>query len=407
MILILDTKLKRMSDETIDSYIYRICRNKDIGMYDLTWQDVGNILNKELELEYTESKYRKEYQAMQRGIDMMINKKADLEDQAEEMKLLKMELEMERKKKQTEAVYYNRILRENARQEMIYEKAADAISKVELKIPEFKPLKIQKQGEEWLLGFSDIHAYKYFESITNKYNKEILENRMNQLFGEIIYEIEKNNIQKLTILNGGDNLEGIIRQNQLQSLELGLIDTVIEFQRWLLEWLNQLSQYVHIRYIHLISANHSQIRPLGSKADQFPKEDLEKIIVNYINDMCKNNPRIEVVTPERDFVLFEMAGYNIIAHHGHRIKDASKYVEKMSRKLRIFIDYGIFGHLHNESFNTLDEGVDNDCEIIRLPSIMGTDIFADKLLKGAKPSAILLRFEEGKGRNQENKFILK
>ena len=214
-------------------------------------------------------------------------------------------------------------------------------------------------------------------------------------------------IQKLTILNGGDNLEGIIRQNQLQSLELGLIDTVIEFQRWLLEWLNQLSQYVHIRYIHLISANHSQIRPLGSKADQFPKEDLEKIIVNYINDMCKNNPRIEVITPERDFVIFEMAGYNIIAHHGHRIKDAGKYVEKMSRKLRIFIDYGIFGHLHNESLNTLDEGVDNDCEIIKLPSIMGTDIFADKLLKGAKPSAILLRFEEGKGRNQENKFILK
>lgn len=407
MILILDTKLKRMTDETVDSYIYRICRNKDIGMYDLTWQDVGNILNKELELEYTESKYRKEYQAMQRGIDMMINKKADLEDQAEEMKLLKMELEMERKKKQTEAVYYNRVLRENARQEMIYEKAADAISKAELNIPEFKPLKIQKQGEEWLLGFSDIHAYKYFESITNKYNKEILENRMNQLFGEIVYEIEKNNIQKLTILNGGDNLEGIIRQNQLQSLELGLIDTVIEFQRWLLEWLNQLSQYVHIRYIHLISANHSQIRPLGSKADQFPKEDLEKIIVNYINDMCKNNPRIEVITPERDFVIFKMAGYNIIAHHGHRIKDAGKYVEKMSRKLRIFIDYGIFGHLHNESLNTLDEGVDNDCEIIKLPSIMGTDIFADKLLKGAKPSAILLRFEEGKGRNQENKFILK
>ncbi|HSH50446.1 MAG TPA: hypothetical protein VK982_01855, partial [Bacteroidales bacterium] len=335
MILITETKLKRMSDETVDEYIYRVCRNKDIGMYDITWQDVGNILNSELELEYTESKYRKEYQAMQRGIDMMINKKADLEDQAEEIKLLKMELEMERKKKQTEAVYYNRVLRENARQEMLYERVERAISNAELIVPEFKPLQIQKQDEEWLLGFSDVHAYKYFESITNKYNKEILEHRMNKLLGEIIYEIEKNSIKELIILNGGDNLEGIIRNSQLQSLELGLIDTVIEFQRWLLEWLNQLSQFVNIKYIPLTSANHSQIRPLGSRAGQFPKEDLEKVIANYIYDMCKDNPRIEVVVPEYDFVLFEIAGYNVIAHHGHGIKNPEKYIDKMSRKLRV------------------------------------------------------------------------
>lgn len=402
----INPKLRRMSDETVDSYIYRLCRGKDTGLYDLTWQEVADILNTELGYDYTESKYRKEYQAMQRGIDMMVNKKATLEEMAEEIKLLKMELEIERKKKQTETVFYNRILRENARQEMLYERVASAINKAELKVPNFKPLESQKQDEEWLLGFSDIHAYKYFESITNKYDKKILEDRMNKLLGEVIHQIKHNNIRKLTILNGGDNLEGIIRNSQLQSLEIGLIDTVIEFQRWLLEWLNRLSEYVEIRYIHLISSNHSQIRPLGSKADQFPKEDLEKVIANYIHDMCKNNPRIEVVIPENNFVLFDMAGYNVVAHHGHRIKDAGKYIDKMSRKLRVFIDYGIFGHLHHEAIITHDEGTDNDCEIIKLPSIIGADIYADQILKGAKASAILLKFEKGKGRTQENKFIL-
>ena len=194
---------------------------------------------------------------MQRGIDMMVNKKADLEEYAEEIKTLTIELELERKKKQTEAVYYNRVLRENARQDMLYERVEQAIKKAEISVPEFKPLQIQNQDEEWLLGIADIHAYKYFESITNKYNKEILEQRMNVLLGELIKEIEKNNISKLTILNGADDLEGIIRNSQLQSLELGLIDTVIEFQRWLLEWLNQLSKYVEIRYIHLIASNHT------------------------------------------------------------------------------------------------------------------------------------------------------
>lgn len=395
-----------MSDEPITDYIYRICRGKDTGLYDLTWQEVAEILNSELGYDYTESKYRKEYQAMQRGIDMMVNKKATLEEMAEEIKLLKMELEIERKKKQTEAVFYNRVLRESARQEMLYERVAEAIKKAELKVPDFRPLETQQANEEWLLGFADVHAYKYFESITNKYNKEILEDRMSKLLGEVIHQIKHNKISRLTVLNGSDTLEGIIRNSQLQSLELGLIDTVIEFQRWLLEWLNRLSEYVEIRYIHLISANHSQIRPLNSKADQFPKEDLEKIIANYIYDMCKSNPRIEVIVPENDFVLFNIAGYNVIAHHGHRIKDAGKYIDKMSRKLRVFIDYGIFAHLHHEAIITHDEGIDNDCEIIRLPSIIGTDTYADKLLKGSKASAILLKFEEGKGRTQENKFIL-
>lgn len=395
-----------MSDEEESHYIYRVCRNKDMGIYDLTWKEVQDILNQELENEFTESKYRKEYQAMQRGIDMVDYSNTDTEEQMEEMKLLKMELEMEKKKKQTEAVYYNRVLREHSRQDMLFEKVADAVKTVELDIPKFEPLKIQRGDQEWLLGFSDIHAYKYFESITNKFNRDILEERMRALQAEVIQSIQDNNIQKLTVLNGGDSLEGMLRNSALQSLELGVIETVVEFQRWLVEWLNQLSKYVEIRYIHLISANHSEIRPLNSRAGQFPKEDMEIIIANYIKDVCRDNPRIEVVVPDDAFALFDMAGYQVLAHHGHGIRDRRKYIERMTRKLRIFLDYGIFGHLHHGEIKTMDEGSTNDCEIIGLPSIVGTDDYADSILEGAKSAAVLFRFEEGKGRNQENKFIL-
>lgn len=404
--MIIDIKHRKQSSESVDEYIYRLCRNKDVGVYDLTWKQVGDILNSELDEEYTESKFRKEYQAMQRGIDMITEKSIDTDEQMEEMKLLKMELEMKRKKVQTDSVYYNRILREHAREEMLFEKVSDAIKQVELNIPEFEPLKLQKNNQEWLLGFSDVHAYKYFQSITNSYSKKILERRMNQLLSEVIDSVKTNNIKKLTVLNGGDSFEGMLRISALKSLELGVIETVVEFQRWMLEWLNQLSKHVEIKYIHLISANHSEIRPLGTRAGQFPKEDLEMIIANYIYDMCKDNPRIEVVVPEDSFVLFDMAGYKVIAHHGHGVRNKRNYVERMSRKVREFIDYGIFGHLHHGEIKTIDEGIDNDCEIIGLPSIIGTDSYADSLLEGAKPSAVLFRFEEGKGRNQENKFML-
>ena len=403
---IIETKYKKQSSESIDEYIYRLCRNKDMDVYDLTWKNVGDILNQELEEEYTESKYRKEYQAMQRGIDMTISSNAETNEQMDELRLLKMEVEMERKKTQTESVYYNRILRENARQDMLFERVTDAIQKVELDVPTFSPLQVQKNNEEWLLGFSDMHAYKYFESITNKYNREILEDRMNKLMGYVIEKIQKENIEEITVLNGGDSLEGMLRISALQSLELGVVETVVEFQRWIVEWLNQLSKHVKIKYIHLISANHSETRPLNSRAGQFPKEDMEIIIANYIYDVCKSNSRIEVIIPDDAYVQFQMAGYNVIAHHGHGIRDRRKYIERMSRKLRVFLDFGIFGHMHHGEIKTIDEGLTNDCEIIGLPSIIGTDSYADSLLEGAKSSALMFKFEDGKGRTQENKFIL-
>ena len=40
---------RRMSDECEDDYVWRVCNNKQIGKYNLTWDEVGDILNSELE----------------------------------------------------------------------------------------------------------------------------------------------------------------------------------------------------------------------------------------------------------------------------------------------------------------------------------------------------------------------
>ena len=61
----LDFDYKRHKDEGILEYEYRICGYKDqIG----TWQDVADLLNEQLGQEYTESKYRKQYQEMNKII---------------------------------------------------------------------------------------------------------------------------------------------------------------------------------------------------------------------------------------------------------------------------------------------------------------------------------------------------
>ena len=50
---------QRYENESNEEVIYRICNEKEqIG----SWQRVADILNELLGFEYTESKYRKEYQ---------------------------------------------------------------------------------------------------------------------------------------------------------------------------------------------------------------------------------------------------------------------------------------------------------------------------------------------------------
>ncbi len=406
---ITEARFLRMKDESLEAYNYRVCRQKDLDIYDLTWKQVRDILNEVNDEVYGESKWRKEYQIVQKYLDG-VGEKTHLDTKVlEEIKQARVELEMERKNKHTESIYTNRVLREHGREVLLKERVIEAVANAEkLPLPDFLPLRKSSKGSsEYLLGVSDVHAYKNFISLTNEYSKEILEDRMASLIVEVAEIIEEQNIEKITVVNGGDSLEGLLRITALGMLEIGVMDTVVEFRRFMASWLKDLSKFVKIDYIHLISANHSETRPLNTRAGQMPGEDFEKDIANYIHDILIDNERINVIVPELGFHEWSMVGYEFIAHHGHGISaNPEKFIDKMTRKRRRFYDYGVFGHLHTESIKTIDEGVTNDCEILRLPSIVGSCTFADTILKGSKASAVMFRFTENKGRDREFKFIL-
>lgn len=404
-----EIKYKRMSDEKREDYIWRICSNKDNGLYELKWEDVKEILNSELGETYGESKWRKAYQHERRGYERAVEKNTDTQSELEELRLTKIEVDMASKKKQTEAIYTNRILREHAREEMLKDRVVSAISNAEkIPLPEFNPLEISNVGgKEYLLGITDIHAYKMFKSITNEYSKEILEDRMTELFDDVVLLVKQEQIETLVILNGGDNFEGLLRNSALAMLELGVIDTVVEFRRFIAKWLSDLSAYVKIKYIHLTSANHGEVRLLNMRAGQMPQEDFEKDIANYIQDILSENDRIEVIVPKTQYYHLKIAGQDVLCHHGHGIGNPKVYLDSMSRKLKVWFTSLIVGHLHSEKIETFYEDIDGgDIELLRLPSIVGSCTFSDKINKGAKSSAIIFRFDENKGRDREYKFVL-
>jgi len=197
-----------------------------------------------------------------------------------------------------------------------------------------------------------------------------------------------------------------LRISQMQQLKIGIVQQTIQFMRFIVSWLNELSKYVEITYYQAPYSNHSQIRPFGTKANEFASEDMEKIIFVYIHDILENNPRINIVECKEKYIIFKIFDYNVIASHGHDIRNVDTFLKDVSNKYRIFFDYGFFAHRHSGNIKVVNEGLTNNCEVINIPSVVGSDDYADQLLVGSKAGATLIEFTERQGKRKTYDIIL-
>ena len=123
---------KKSPDESELQYIWRMCSAKDAGVIELTWEELAEILNKELigdESEFLgESAYRKKYQQARAFYDEVFSKMIS-DEYHDQIAVQRRELQKERYKLQTEKLEYNRWLREDARDELFEERVIEAITK--------------------------------------------------------------------------------------------------------------------------------------------------------------------------------------------------------------------------------------------------------------------------------------
>jgi hypothetical protein len=401
-----DIKLKRQEHESALDWQYRLCKNKDT--YGLSWDALRDIFNEENGENFSQDKYRKWFYSFSQGVEYAATNNKNSDDVLDELELKKIELLEERKKLQAIRVEYNKIAREKSRKELMYEFVSEKIVEIgHLPSPTFKPLQTSNGKRGAILGFGDEHFGKQFISQNNEYNEKIYLSRMSKLLSETISIIEKENLDEITVLNGADSVEGMaLRVSQLTALQHGFIDQVIKYSRYKVEWLKELSKYVKVNYIHIPSANHTELRLHSSSRGEMPKEDVERIIAVYIHDMLKDNERINVPLYDEGIIDFELLGFSIAACHGHQLKGKKNAIKDISMLKRKFFDYLYVSHFHHGSSLTVGETETHNIEVIQLDSIMGSDEYSDSLMTGAKAGANISIYEEGKGRTISYNFVL-
>ena len=398
--------LHRQPGETAEAYELRMCGLKDV--LNKKWDEIAKIINDELGQDYSESRYRKQYartvgnvgSSPALGTGFVIDT-----DSLDQMVQAKTELAMERQKLQAEKLELTRQLRLQSRFELYYEKVAQAVA--QLPPPDFQPVCIGNHEMDYVLTISDIHYGSTYESESNTYSRAIAKARLENLCGQTIEFVMKNELSHLNVLSLGDLLQGLIHVSDIKLNDIPVVDCVVEISRLLAQFLNELSAYCYIDFYAVSAANHTQTRPLGSRASEFATEDLERIIVSYVSDMLMNNDRVSVHTDlSKDYITFDLFDSKCLCLHGHQVKNINSALKDYSALHQRFYSYLFMGHLHAAQEIVVGERDGHNCEVLISPALIGSCVYSDKILKGAKASAKIYGFDADHGHVSTTTFIL-
>lgn len=332
---------------------------------------------------------------------------SDDEEYLDKLRKEKEEIRKERIKLQTANIERNRLDRGESRHEMYYEYVGSVVET--LPPPEFNPILGEVSTDiNYLVGLADVHFGAKYKSINNEYSPEIAKERFEYLTGKLIEFIQEKQISKLSIVSLGDLIQGVLRLSDLKINDSSIVKATVEICRLIANMLNELSAYANIIYYHTPSANHTQLRVLNAKASELADEDLEYLMGNYIHDLCANNERITVRLAKEGegFIEIYIPGNEIIAMHGHQIKNVENAIKDLTILHKKFYDTVLLGHYHNGKEVPSHEGILGDAEVLISPSFVGSDPYSDSICKGSKASVKIYGFNRLFGHTETYKVVL-
>ena len=402
--------LKRLDGETENQTLWRIGKAKANGLLgDATWVDIADFFNKEFREDetqyYDSSAYRKRYKNFSDAYEELFSQENFTNEEMMTIEEHKRELEKAKIKLRTEKLEYNKWLREEARDELICEKICDEIkNNNSLIAPE--PIIVDKANRSAVLAFGDEHyateftIYGLYGEIINSYSPEIFEQRMWDLFYQVIDIIQKEELTTLYVFALGDFTDGILRCSQLMKLRYGVVEGTVKYANFIANWLNELSKYVKVKY-QMVYGNHSELRMLGQPKGTFKEENTGMFVREMIKTYLEGNPNFEMIINPTGLIFDNIEGLNVLGIHGE-VKNMENAIKDFSNTYNTNIQILLGGHMHHYKAETV--GINKD--VINVPSIIGIDDYSMSLNKTSNPGAVLFCIEENKGVTLEYKIKL-
>lgn len=370
-------KYQRYENESDEELIYRVCKDKDlIG----TWTDVADILNELLGQEYTESKYRKQYSAFVKMFNANENKFIDNDEYVKEIKLQQQELKKERQKLSDERVELNKQIREQARREsfedLIKRVVCENTEPITVSVPTVRARYVT--DNDILAHITDIHTGIEIDNFKNKFNQDVLKQRIEKYTQEILNVKRVHNSENCYLVVS-EILSGIIHNTLRIQNNMDLMEQFKYISELLASMFIELANEFNEVYVYTVMGNHSRISP--KKEDSLQGENMDILLPFYLKARLQNIYNIHICDNDicDDIAIFEIRGNKVCASHGNLDSPNNAY-QHFVGMFKIFPDIILLGHRHFNAITTVD-----GCKIIQSGSFCGTDDYALSIRKTGRP----------------------
>lgn len=373
--------------------IYRVCSAKEtIG----SWQEVADILNKLLDTEYTESKFRKQFQSFQKMLSANEHRILDDDNYLKEIQSQKDELYKIKRQVSDQRREYNKLLVSDARADHLMEKIIEAADRLNQSIPlKFTDYITDITDKEAVLFLSDWHYGMTTDNIWNTYNTKICKDRVKKLVVKAKDYITLNKAKILHVVLLGDAAHGAIHSSCRVSSEEDTCDQIMNVSEIMAQAIEELSFVTNEVKVYSCYGNH--LRTIQDKNDSIHSDNMEKMIPWWLNYRLQNNDKVSIIESEfKEFTKLNILGFNLCCVHGDldSIKQIGLVVNTIFSKLYgEEIHYTISGDKHH-----LEEFEQFGIESVIIRSLCGTDEYANnkRLYSYAGQTLMIFNKEDGR-----------
>lgn len=381
--------LKKEEFENDEQFIWRLCQAKDSGLLDMSWNEVADILNKELDMgdmPFTASAYRKPYQQAKRFHDAGVFGEID---ESSEIVAQRHELEKEKVKLRDERNELKRLLREQARKESFVEQVKRAVvDNVEHRIGHKD--KVYLQGDtDIVVTLTDLHTGIIIENSWNKFDEDVLKSRLGKYLNKIYEVSERHNVENAHVIIS-EIISGLIHTPLRIESNQNVIEQFLTAADLIADFLYELCGMVDTVHVYVTPGNHSRV--VANKNELAKAENFDNLIIPYIGAKLQNEKDIvfHLNDVEESMAVFSVRGSNVVAVHGDK-DDPKSVVSKITMMLDYRPDVIFLAHRHTNAMHT-----EYDTKVITSGCLSGSDNFCmDKRLRNRPEQVIAVVGDDG------------
>lgn len=392
-------RLRKSPDENLLQYQLRLFKNKDT--YDLSFQEITNLINEETGQNYGESKYRKYMTPFIDGYDFAIRNNLDIQDAMDELAKERKEFEIAKIQFQDQRREYRKYLRHEGRLKHLLKEMVDEFE-IEM---DKKPLdwfkRIEPTGSKraGVLMLSDLHNEMVTDNHWNTFNEDVFYERLNQVVNETIDYKFYHNLDELHIFQLGDLIEGSLhRLTRIKETETATraIQRVAEKLSEMIATL--ANTYPSVKF-YSVAGNHDRVA--SRKEEEIRTESFHEFVPWYMEARLKDFDNVEIVKNEYDseIIVADILNNTYFGVHGH-LDNLGQVVQNLTLMIQKFPTAVLSGHIHKNFENEV-----HSVDIIVNGGFAGTNDYAkDRRLTSKAHQKFLIVDEKGRKSTEYIRF---